>query len=111
MEQKQRIKEAVAYLKSRGIIRFDSQIARALGYTKGAVSEILSPTSEKPVTYSFEQKFYEEYGKHLGVKEKDDDRIKALEDKIENLQRVYGSLTAQLSKIKGREVETFPAIS
>lgn len=63
--QKELLREQINFLKKKKIIRFDADVAKDLDYTKGAVSEMLSLTSNKPVTYAFEQKFKEYYGKHF----------------------------------------------
>jgi|GEM_PF-6276270 len=62
---KEVIRDAILALKAKKIIKFDSDVAAALGYSRGAISEILNPDSGKPVTYAFKQKFKEKFGKYL----------------------------------------------
>lgn len=96
MTDKESIRDEINYLKSKRIIKFDSEIAKDLGYSRGAVSEILSLNSTKPVTYAFAQKFKEKYGKYLR-KQPPPDKLQVLEAEIKVLKQIVVSLSEQVT--------------
>jgi hypothetical protein len=68
LSDKKRVRDQILTLKKKGIIKYDSDLAKEMDYSKGAISEMLSEKSPKPVTYAFSQKFKEKFGKYLGEK-------------------------------------------
>ncbi len=96
---KTEILDAVHKLKKKGIIKFDSDIAKELDYSRGAVSEILSLKSGKPVTFSFLHKFKQHYGPYLEEDGKggEEDKLRDLIAEVEVLKQTIVSMKAQIT--------------
>lgn len=105
MPDKETLTDQINYLKKKKIIKTDADVARALNYTRGALSEMKSHTSGKPVTYAFTQKFKEHFGKHLigYVPEEEVDILTALEIRVKVLQE---EIVGVLHQLTGKQLST-----
>lgn len=105
---KRYIKDSVELLKRKGIIQYDSDIAKELRYSRGAVSELLNPHSGKPMTYPFMKKFKDAYGKYLDElrDSEENDLSSHVEERISTLEAqmrvLKESLVAIISESKGK---------
>ena len=97
MSDKELINDYIHTLKKKGIIRFDKDIAEDLGYSRGAVSEIINLASAKPVTYTFLQKFKEKYGKHLKIK-----HDRSLEEKVSKIESDIAELKKSIIELRAK---------
>ncbi len=61
-EEKDRLHQAVALLKQRGVIKREQEIAEATGYNKATFSGMKSYETEKRVSFKFQKKFEAVYG-------------------------------------------------
>jgi len=95
MTEKEKIRDEIAWLKRKGVIRFDKQIAQALHYTPATISEMLSPTSDVPVSRFFKDKFYNAYGRHLKTNNQPEP-ITILINKVNDLQQLIIKLQGQI---------------
>jgi hypothetical protein len=97
---KEKINDWVRILKRKGIIRFNSDVAKALGYKNGTISGALKMEGGKPVSYTFMEKFKEKYGKYLNdVDDKGllEEKIASLEIELQVLKEVVLTLMCEIS--------------
>jgi hypothetical protein len=95
---KEKVNEWVRILKSKGVIKFDSHIAKALGYKRGSVSQILN--GDKPVSYKFLTQFRKHYGEYLEDETPGNnfaEKIMELEAEVKVLKETVINLSAQIN--------------
>lgn len=95
IKDKKAVRKQINILKTKGIIKYDSDLARDLGYSKGAISELLSLKTQKPITNFFLNKFKTFYKLEDQPQPSELDRLKA---EIKVLKQSYITLISKSSK-------------
>lgn len=102
-----KLNDWVGILKKKRIIKFDSHIAKALGYKRATVSQILNGTN--PISYKFLKKFKEHYGEYLD----DIDKTAIFEERIDDLEAevrvLKDTLISLAAKIDNRPISLVSA--
>lgn len=95
---KQTLRKWIANLKAHSIIRFDSDVARAIGYNKATLSQALNDDSGKPVSGAIFKAMQKQFGSFLTADPPKLDKISALEFKISQLEKRIKNLEENLPK-------------
>lgn len=96
-EKKEKLIKDVQVLKGKGVVKFDSHIAKAIGYTKSAVSDLLNPESKKSPSTDFRIAFDKQYGKYLDIPTEKTSQIEEIKADIEILRKNIIAMQFQMT--------------